>query len=223
MIQDLAVDISVVVCTRNRAESLRETLCSLVAQQSDGQFAYEVLVVDNASTDHTPRVVEEISAAARIPVRYVREQCRGTSYARNRGVATARGEWIASFDDDQVADTRWLSQLFLLAKQKNVRSVGGAVLLRLPEGFDREVSPVCRRVLGESSGWDQPRRYTRSEGPGAGNQMLHRSVYESVGVYDVAYNLRGEDVDLYRRIRAAGIDTWYTPHAIAWHLSLIHI
>jgi glycosyltransferase involved in cell wall biosynthesis len=213
-----SIDISVVVCTYNRAEMLRDTLASLAAQETEGRFRYEVLVVDNASTDHTPQVLEA-AAGNGTWLRHVREPRQGQVHARNRGIIEARGDWIANFDDDQIADPRWLLELLSLAQRRNVRSVGGAVRLKLPEGCDRMLSSVCRRVLGESVGWADEQPYTRKEGPGSGNQMLHRSVFAQIGPYDDAYSRRGEDTDLYRRIRAAGIESWYTPRAIAWHVT----
>lgn len=212
------IDISVLVCTYNRATVLRETLDSLLRLETAGQFTYEVLVVDNASTDNTPQFLAEIASRSPVPLRWVREAEQGTVFARNRGIQEAFGQWIASFDDDQLADPRWLLELYTLAQTRQARSVGGAVRLRLPATCDRELSKVCRRLLGESVGWEQEQPYTRKEGPGAGNQMLHRSVFQQIGLYDPAFNRRGEDTDLYRRIRAAGIDSWYTPRAVAWHI-----
>ncbi len=149
----------------------------------------------------------------------VSEPRRGQVYARNRGIAEARGEWIASFDDDQLADPAWLKELLALAHDTQSRSVGGAMRLKLPEGCHRRLAAFCRRVLGESVGWQTRRRYTRKHGPGAGNHMLHRSVLDEVGVYDESYNLRGDDTDLYRRLCAAGIDSWYSPAAVAYHVT----
>lgn len=212
-------DITVAVCTHNRAAMLRDALMSLTAQHTASRFSYEVLVIDNASTDHTSEVVAELVAGSNVPVRYSREPRKGLAYARNRAVAEARGEWHAMFDDDQIADPRWLAELLALAKERNVRSVGGAVHLRLPDGCQRQLSEVCRRLLGASVGWNVARPYTRKEGPGSGNQMLHRSVFEQVGLYDDSYNQRGMDTDHYRRIRAAGIESWYTPDAVVWHVT----
>lgn len=216
---DSSPDISVVVCTYNRAEMLRETLASLAQQQTEARFQFEMVVVDNASTDNTADVLAAAQPGSAVAVRHIREPRQGQVYARNRGIAEARGQWIANFDDDQVADPRWLLELYALAQEHQAISVGGAVRLRLPDDCGRQLSPVCRRLLGESVDWDTPRPYTRKEGPGSGNQMLHRDVFARVGLYDDSYNLRGYDTDLYRRIRAAGIESWYTPSAVAWHIT----
>jgi glycosyltransferase involved in cell wall biosynthesis len=213
------LDVSIVVITCDRADMLRDTLLSLVAQETEGRFGYEIVVVDNGSTDHTKRTVEAIAAGATVPIRFVFEPRRGQVYARNRGVAEARGEWIASFDDDQLADPAWLKELITLARDTQSRSVGGAMRLKLPEGCHRRLTPFCRRVLGESVAWQTRRRYTRKQAPGSGNHMLHRSVFEEVGIYDESYNLRGYDTDLYRRLCSAGIDSWYSPTAVAYHVT----
>lgn len=215
----LAPDISVVVCTCNRAEMLRDALLTLGAQQTENRFRYEILVVDNASTDHTQQVIHQASASCGGLVRGAREPRPGRVYARNRGIGEARGQWIANFDDDQLAEPDWLLELFDLAHRRSVRSVGGVVRLRLPDDCTRQLSPVCRRLLGESNGWDIEQPYSRKEGPGSGNQLLHRSVFDEVGHYDEVYGRRGEDTDFYRRLRAARIESWYSPRAVVWHVT----
>jgi len=136
------MDVSVVVCTYNRARLLAEALASLVRQQTGDRFQYEVLVVDNGSTDETPQVVAE---AARLPaaaggrssgpqsVRWVREPRPGVAAARNCGVGNARGRWIAFFDDDQIAEPDWLAHLVEVARRTGAACVGGTVRLQLPD------------------------------------------------------------------------------------------
>src|SRR5688572_12728930 len=102
------IDVTVVVCTFNRADMLRNALISLLKLETEAQFRFEVLVVDNNSTDHTAEVVAQLAQDASAPLRYVREVRQGHASARNRGIQEARGDWIASFDDDQLADARWL-------------------------------------------------------------------------------------------------------------------
>src|SRR2546421_689464 len=105
------LDVSVVVCTYNRAALLRDALASLGVLQTDGRFRYEILVVDNASSDETPAVIEEEAARSPVPMRGVREARPGVACARNRGVQETAAPWIAFFDDDQIADPGWLAEL----------------------------------------------------------------------------------------------------------------
>jgi len=97
---------TVAICTRNRAESLKRTLSSLEsALQPDCEW--ELLVVDNGSTDETQSVVSGF--AGRLPVKYEMEQRGGLSYARNRAVACAGGDYIIWTDDDVMVDRAWLT------------------------------------------------------------------------------------------------------------------
>ena len=212
------LDVSIVVCTYNRADMLRDALESLAQLETSGEFTYEVVVVDNASTDETSAVIATAAERCKLPIRSVIENKRGVAHARNRGVREARGQWIAFFDDDQLADHLWLVQLKNTANAMGARCVGGAVRLRLPDGIDRALTPLCRMLLGESVGLDTPQRYDLKVTPGTGNLMLHRSVFDEVGLFDESFNQGGEDTDLFVRIHTAGIEAWYTPAAVVHHV-----
>jgi len=213
------LDVSIVVCTYNRADMLRDALRSLARLRLPAGIAAEILVVDNASKDHTPRVVDEVARESALPVRYVRESQQGVVHARNRGVAESRGEWIAFFDDDQLADPDWIAELLDTAIEKQVRCVGGYVALKLPDGCDRNPAPFCRVLLGETLGRNSPRAYDHRFTPGTGNLMVHRSVFDEVGLFDPAYQQRGEDTDLFQRMLAAGIGGWFTSRAKVHHVT----
>jgi glycosyltransferase involved in cell wall biosynthesis len=195
--------ISIIVCTYNRAAMLREALASLYDLATDGAFTYEIVVVDNASTDDTPRAIEVASEISRAPFRGVYEPAKGIVAARNRGIREARGQWIAFFDDDQIADPRWLAELYGGAQAKNCRVVGGTV----------------RMLLGEAILADQPIRYGGRITPGCGNLMVERCVFDEVGVFRTEIAGRGEDTDLFVRIEQAGIEAWYLPAAIIHHMT----
>jgi len=211
-------DVTIIVCTYNRAPLLRDALASLSALETGGRFRYEVVVVDNASSDETSSVIEHAARNAPVPIRGVYEPREGVACARNRGINEASGQWIAFFDDDQVADPNWLAELLAMAREKRVRCVGGANRLFLPNVGSRELSPACRALLGEAVRRDTPRRYSRKTAPGTGNLLIHRSVFEKVGTFDESLREAGEDTDLYGRIYAAKIEAWYTPKAIAHHV-----
>jgi glycosyltransferase involved in cell wall biosynthesis len=102
-------DVSVVVPTFNRRQLLQRTLESLLQQQS-GSVRYEVLVVDNNSTDDTRAVVDALTRRWR-GVRYLFEPRCGVSHARNTGIAAARAPIIAFIDDDVEADPVWIATI----------------------------------------------------------------------------------------------------------------
>ena len=126
---DGAPKISVAVCTYNRAELLRGALQSLVEQSLD-KALYEVLVVDNASTDHTSDVVRLFQCAnPELEIILVSEARQGLGYARNTGFNNSKGAYVAFMDDDTRSDKNWLK--LALDCFEHVRptpwSVGGPV------------------------------------------------------------------------------------------------
>jgi len=98
--------VTVAICTLNRAESLRRTLASL-AMRVGGDLAWELVVVNNNSTDHTDAVIAE--CRERLPLRREFEPLQGHSNARNRAIAAARGEYIVWTDDDVIVGAGWLA------------------------------------------------------------------------------------------------------------------
>jgi glycosyltransferase involved in cell wall biosynthesis len=98
--------LTVIMCTRNRAEQLRRVLESASAMRIPPGVTWEFLLVDNGSTDHTAEVVE--SFTDRLPIRRVWQPEPGLSNARNAGVAEAAGDYILWTDDDVVIDPGWL-------------------------------------------------------------------------------------------------------------------
>jgi glycosyltransferase involved in cell wall biosynthesis len=119
-----AAEISVVLCTYNRAARLADALTALV-HQTDAP-PYEVVVVDNNSDDDTRAVIGRFAEAG--VVRYAWEPVQGLSHARNRGVATARAHVLAFTDDDVRVDPTWVRSIALaFADQPDVDMVGGRV------------------------------------------------------------------------------------------------
>lgn len=104
----MTILISAAVCTHNRADYLRKALRSLT-NQTLGNDQYDIIVVDNASTDRTKRVVKEFTGAPNL--RYLNEPVLGLSRARNTAWRNAQGEYIAYLDDDAVASSIWLEKI----------------------------------------------------------------------------------------------------------------
>ena len=120
----MAVEISVVLCTYNRAARLADALTALV-HQTDAP-PYEVVVVDNNSTDDTRAVIGALVSGGL--VRYASEPVQGLSHARNRGVATARADILAFTDDDVRVDPTWVRSIArAFAEHPDVDMVGGRV------------------------------------------------------------------------------------------------
>ena len=123
------VDLSLLVCTYNRGNDLRELLETAVAQETNGEFSYEVVVVDNNSTDETREVVESFISAGHENIRYFFEERQGKSHALNRGLNELRGWAYIITDDDFVLPRDWVRNLFLAFHDNpDVSFVSGKVL-----------------------------------------------------------------------------------------------
>jgi glycosyltransferase involved in cell wall biosynthesis len=214
----MSPDISIVVCTQNRAAMLRGALASLYDLITD-DFAYETVVIDNGSTDETQQVIAAAAAKSRHPLRGAYEAEKGIVPARNRGIREAQGRWIAFFDDDQLADSRWLAELRRGTTLKKCRIVGGSVHLKFLQPCTRHLDPTVRMLLGEAKYDKQPVLYGGQLTPGCGNLMIERGVFDQVGAFRRTVSGRGEDTDLFSRIERAGIAGWYLPLAIVHHLT----
>jgi GT2 family glycosyltransferase len=221
---------SVVVCTRDRADSLARTLRSLLALRHD---SFEIVVVDNAPRTSATR--ELVRALGEQRIRYVLEAQPGLSRARNRGIAAARGEIVAFTDDDVVADSEWLSAIVRgFTRAESVGCVTGMVPAAELETqaqayFDSKLdwAESCEARLfdlGEHRPQDD-RTYPYSAGLfGAGaNFALRKSVFTEVGGFDEALGVGspsrgGEDLDYFLRIVLSGRIIAYEPAALVWHL-----
>ena len=214
----LRLRVSVVICTRDRADQLRECLKSLDALRPR---PFEVIVVDNAPTDDAARLVCE-----QHDVRYVREEHPALCRARNRGIVEARGDLVALTDDDCVVDEDWLAGLDAAFDDPLLMAVTGYVgpleaehpaqfLFEASGGFHRGV----RRVLWD--GLTDPPSVAGRVGAGA-NVVFRRRAFEEVGLFseDLDAGTPAEaagDTDLFYRLLAAGYRILFDPARIVWH------
>jgi glycosyltransferase involved in cell wall biosynthesis len=182
--------ISVVVCTYNRANLLDDALQSL-CEQSIETSEYEVVVVDNNSTDKTREVVDEFCRRF-TNVRYCFEPKQGLSHARNRGWREARGEYVAYIDDDAHAGKNWLkTALVLLTNTKPTPlCLGGPIM-----PFYSTTKPIWFKE--EISTWGDSPRYLRPGESFSGSNMIWRkSIIEALGGFDVRSGVRGDYLSL---------------------------
>ena len=121
-------DLTVIVATRNRADSLSSLLARLAGQDTRGRFTYEVLIADNGSTDATRRVVDEHAASYPVSLRYVYEPRVGNPWALNTATPRARGAILAFTDDDIVPEPSWLHALWTCFDEEKADAVAGRVL-----------------------------------------------------------------------------------------------
>jgi GT2 family glycosyltransferase/peptidoglycan/xylan/chitin deacetylase (PgdA/CDA1 family) len=210
--------ISVVVPTYNRAHWIGGALQSLVKQDTRQRFDFEILVVDNASTDGTASVVADfMRRSPGVAVHYLRQEIPGDAPTRNAGVRRARGQWLAFFDDDQLAEPGWLHQLLVAAEASGAAIVGGPVHLDLTSEQLARLGPVGRRTLRELTFYPRLQPYAERDLPGTGNALVSRHVFQDLGLFEETMISGGSDSDFFQRARRAGHELWYAPRAVIRH------
>lgn len=218
------ISVTVVLCTRNRCRVLTELLQDLASSRLPDSKDWEVLVVDNGSTDQTRQIVEDFCARGK-RFRYLFEPHAGKSYALNSGIEHARGEVLAFIDDDVRVEPDWLHHLTASLSDGRWAGAGGRTLVRehisLPPwfSFDDFGSIVCAR-------FDMGNRSLELDRPPYGaNMAFRRSMFEKYGSFRTDLGPSpykniprfGEDTDFGRRLLAAGEHIRYEPLAVAYH------
>ena len=214
-------DVSVVIGTYNRSELLAGALESLVAQQDKG-IRYEVIVVDNNSTDDTRDVVKSF-AGSDIPVSYMFEGRQGVSYARNTGIHQSRAPIIAFTDDDVRVAPDWITTIKrTFEEHPEVGFIGGKVLplwsVTPPAWLTIEHwMPLALQDHGDSEFYLEPEK---SIGVIGANLAVRRELFERVGGFgtDVQLIKRGigamEDHEYILRMWQAGVRGLYVPQLV---------
>jgi GT2 family glycosyltransferase len=223
---------SVVICTRDRPDSVRTTLRSILACRYPAS-RYEVIVVDNASeTDEVVDLVER-EFQGEIPVRAAREPEPGLSHARNRGLAVASGQVVVFADDDVLVDRDWLA--VLIGAFERGDDVGASSGLTLPdvlatpaqrwvEGFGGRIRGFDTRVFDiDDPPSDRPLFPFTVGDLGAGRNMaFDRRALVDLGGFDTALGPGtlahdGDDVEALLRMMLSGRQIVHDPAAIVWH------
>src|SRR5579883_2283228 len=138
---------SVVVSTRNRADALPNLFEALGKQTISGRIPWELVIVDNGSSDGTGAKIRELASRAAFPVAAIFEGRRGKSRGLNTGLAAARGRIVALTDDDGIPAADWLQRIFeYFASHPDVGCLGGRVEL-----YDRADAPISIRTSATPS------------------------------------------------------------------------
>lgn len=212
--------VTVAIPTYNRADFLRQTLAGIVAQQFPREH-FEILVIDNNSTDHTRAVVEEFAQSKPAP-RYVRETLQGLDHARNRAIAESQAEIILFGDDDILMRPDWIVQMvvpLLADTDHRIGAVGGEVIPVFPDGLPEWVKE-----------WHSPLGFRPDAGPlpakhspmGA-NLAFPMWVFEDLGRFHTALDraagnyFSGGDSEMIRRVRKAKLEVWFAPGGAVKH------
>jgi glucosyl-dolichyl phosphate glucuronosyltransferase len=221
---NVPIKITAIVCTYNRSQKLASTIESLVAQTLPRSLGWEILVVDNNSSDETRHVVERFRRRHPERIRYLIESQQGVSHARNTAIRESRGEILAFIDDDETAGTAWLQNLTANLFSGDWVGAGGRVLPLWDVSRPQWLHPQSSLVSGPLAAFNP------SQGPGplteppfGANMAFRKEVFQKYGGFRTdlgragANMISNEDTEFGRRLLAARQPLRYEPSAITYH------
>jgi glycosyltransferase involved in cell wall biosynthesis len=183
------LDLAIVISTYNRSALLEGALHALLAQNGKG-FAFEVLVVDNNSSDQTPGLVKSLAAQNPEKLRYLFEPKQGLSYARNTGIANARSSLVAFTDDDVRVAPDWAWQIVTAFQaHPDIDFLGGKVLPLWPKSPPDWLTSQHWTPLALLDYGDQPFYVTENRQLcliGA-NLAFRKRAFETVGLFNTEF------------------------------------
>ena len=219
----MSTRISAIICTYNRAEYLKKALQSLVDQTLPQQH-YEIIVVDNGSTDNTKAIVEGFKQCENL--RYIYEPIMGLSQARNTGWGNAQGEFITYLDDDAIACPEWLQRIVQAFNTVRPQpgSVGGKVIpiweVERPPWLPKELD----RLLSITDWADRPTFLMDDFQFLAGTNVAYpRYVLDEVGGFSTSLGRKAssllscEEILLKRQLKRRNLGSYYDPDLYVYH------
>lgn len=203
--------VSIVICTYNRCHDLNKTLESVFNM---AYRSFEVIVVDNNSTDDTKNI------ALKYPVTYIVESRQGVAYARNTGLEASSGQYIGFIDDDELVNEDWITGMLKgFTLDDSVGAVTGPVI----PAYTIEVPVWMPEAFHGSDCGPDYRRLSSKELIGTGNSMFRAEL-----VHDIRFKthlgrvksslVSGEDTDFVQQLYDKGYGGAYSPQAIVYHM-----
>lgn len=217
------MDISVIICTYNRAEMLKETIQSFLQLNWDNDNSYELFIVDNNSKDGTKDLVADFMKQ-NSAIKYVFVEKMGVCYARNEGIIRASGDIIAFADDDIEFNKEWGRVLLeTFKKYPDVCSIGGKIIPVFPEGKPAWINDDFLGIYGDVK-MGEEEKYFEFPGHSYGaNMSFRREVFGKIGMFNAELGRRknillsNDETGIYYNISRHNLKVLYSPFVIVKH------
>jgi len=227
------IDVTVAICTYNGEKRLPEVLERLRSQINIEPISWEIVVIDNNSTDDTVKIIQKYQSdwPKAYPIQYYFEPEQGLAFARQRAVKEAKGTLIGFLDDDNLPTPNWVAEAYAFGQAHPKAGAYGSKIsgefeVEPPENFKR-ISPFLaigggKKALCYTSS-DYKYSYKRVLPPGAGLVIRKEAWLESVPERLVfqgrvgASLVAAEDIEALLHIRKAGWEIWYNPEMHIYH------
>lgn len=207
------MDVSLIICTRNRAGPLQRCLDAVAL--IDCARTWELVMVDNGSTDDTEAVIRAFADRAPFAVQYVQQPVKGLSNARNAGLAAASGAIIAFTDDDCYPQPDFLERIAIAFADVRLGYVSGRIMLHDPTDYPATINESMEPVEFVAGGYLPPGSIKGA------NLAFRRGALDEVGGFDPLFGsgalFPSEDVDTAARISRRGWIGAYDPEIVVSH------
>lgn len=218
--------ITVIICTYNREKYIGQLLDSL-AKNDYPESDYEIVLVNNNSTDNTRLICERFAANHQnISFRYVEEHEQGLSAARNRGIKEAKGDIVIYVDDDALVDSDYIrTYAEHFSSFPETMAAGGPIEPLYETAEPSWMSPYTKALLTAWMNYgDKVREYPSGRFPGGGNAAYRKSVFDKVGLFNTDLGRKGtallasEEKDIFDKMRQLGMRVLYLPTPVLHHI-----
>lgn len=215
--------LSFVICTYNRDKYIYECLSRLA--KNTVQDGWEIVLVNNNSTDNTVAECERFVMDYKPKnYRYFVETQQGLSFARNRGIAEAKGEWLVFLDDDAMVETDYIANLQkYLSEHPEAGAFGGAIEPFFEGETPAWLSPWAMGFVSAINLGTEVKLFSSKSYPIGANMGISRSTINRIGMFNTALGrtgnnlMGGEEKDIFNRIRQANIPILYFPNIKVQH------
>lgn len=219
------MQLSIIICTYNREKYIKRCLNSFI-NQSLNKNLWELLIVNNNSTDNTDFLITDfISANTEINTKYIIEKKQGLSVARNTGIKNANGKYIIFIDDDAFVIDQYLENIYqYVSKYTDEIAFGGKIKpyleCKLPNWMSKYLSSLMSTIdLG-----NHVKLFKKKHYPIGANMGFSKSLIQKTGLFNEQLGrtgtsmLGGEEKDLFIRIRNHKIPIYYFPKMLVHHV-----
>ena len=224
----MLVDFTVAIPTYNGETRLPEVLDRLRSQSHTENFVWEILVIDNNSTDNTAKVVKDYQSnwIEVFPLKYCFEPRQGLAFARQRAVQEAKGTFVGFLDDDNLPTPTWVWAAYNFGRDRpKVGGYGSRIYgefeITPPENFERIAPLLAVTDRGANALLYEPHKKLLP--PGAGLVVRRQAWLENVPQQFILHGrigdsmLAGEDLEALLHIQQAGWEIWYNPQMCLYH------
>lgn len=223
----LSIDFTVAIRAYNAADRLPTLLDTLRSQQHTESFRWEILIVDNNSTDKTAEIVQVFQSTQQsTQIRYVLETQQGAAFARKRAIDEAQGTWVGFLDDDTLPAPDWVAQAYKFGQDHPAAGAYGSRILpeyetKPPLNFDRIAHYMPTMLKTQSFRYDSHRQ---GMPVGAGLAVRKQAWRESAigpqiiqGPVKRGFVLKGEETEVLWKMNATSWEIWYNAEMTIIH------